>query len=99
MKLSAYAIHNLKEIITGDTNLTPGLSGRQLVALFNKYGIRDIYHGAVPDSLSRNGYAESRMSELNNKAELAQLIEFIVSANRFTETPQLNVEDAVQYIN
>lgn len=99
MKLSAYAIHNLKEIITGDSNLTPVLSGRQLVALFNKYGFRDIYHGAVPDNLSRNNFAESRMSELNNKVELAHLIEFIVSANHFKETPNLNLEDAVLHIN
>lgn len=99
MKLSKYAIHNLKEIITGDNNLTPGLSGRQLVALFNKYGFRDIYHGAVPDNLSRNDYAESRMVQLNNRPELARLLEFIVSANRFAQVPDLNIEATVQYIN
>ena len=99
MKLSEYAIHNLKEIITGDKHLTPNLSGRQIVALFSKYGIRDIHHGVVPDNLSRNGYAESRMVQLNNKPELARLLEFIVSANHFAEIPDLNIEDAVQYIN
>jgi len=99
MKLSEYAIHNLQEIITGDKNLTPKLSGRDLVALFNKYGFRDIYRYAVPDGLSRNGYAESRMVQLSNKTELAQLLEFIVSAGHFAQTPDLRIEAAVEFIN
>jgi phosphatidylserine/phosphatidylglycerophosphate/cardiolipin synthase-like enzyme len=99
MKLSEYAIHNLQDIITGDKKLTPNLSGRDLVALFNKYGFRDIYRGAVPDGLSRNGYAESRMVQLSNKPELARLLEFIVSSSHFAESPGLSIKDAVQYIN
>lgn len=99
MKLSEYAIHNLQEIITGDMNLTPKLSGRELVALFNKYGFRDIYRNVVPDGFSRNGYAESRMVQLSNKPELARLLEFIVSSSHFAKSPDLSIDDAVQYIN
>lgn len=99
MKLSEYAIHNLQEIITGDMKLTPGLSGRDLVALFNKYGFRDIYRGSLPDGLSRNGYAESRMVQLSNKPELARLLEFIVSSSHFAKTSDLRIKDAVEFIN
>jgi phosphatidylserine/phosphatidylglycerophosphate/cardiolipin synthase-like enzyme len=98
MKITPYAIQNLREIITGDKGLTPSLSGRQLVAFFNSFGIRDVYNGALPDGLSRKNYAENRLGLINNSSNLANLLEELVSERHFNST-NLKRETAVEEIN
>jgi phosphatidylserine/phosphatidylglycerophosphate/cardiolipin synthase-like enzyme len=98
MKLTEYAIQNLRKIITGDEGLTPNMSGANLVALFNSFGVRDVYRGGLPDNLSRTNYAESRLLQINGTANLAALIEKIVSPAHFNNSEH-KVESAVEFIN
>jgi hypothetical protein len=98
MKLTEYAINNLRKVITGDLGITPNLSGSNLVALFNSFGVRDVYKGSLPDGLSRTNYAEGRLLAINNSPNLKLLIERIVSEAHFNGT-DLKIETAVEYIN
>ncbi|WP_461791507.1 phospholipase D-like domain-containing protein [Pedobacter sp.] len=98
MKLSEYAIQNLRKIITGDEGLTPNMSGSNLVALFNSFGVRDTYKGGLPDGLSRTNYTESRLLQINGTAGLAALLEKIVTPAHFNGS-DMKVEKAVEFIN
>ena len=98
MKLTEYAIQNLRKIITGDEGLTPHQTGGNLVALFNSFGIRDVYKGALPEGLSRTNYAESRLLKINGTENLTKLIERIASDAYFSSS-ELKVENAVAFIN
>jgi hypothetical protein len=61
MKLTDYAIDNLKEFLTGDNNLTPNQTGSKLVSLFNSVGARDFYKAGLPDGLSRKDTNSSKI--------------------------------------
>lgn len=98
MKLSEYAIQNLRKIITGDEELTPNQSGSKLVALFNSFGARDVYQGGLPDGMSRNNYAEDRLLKINGTENLAKIIEKVVSPANFQDS-DLKVENAVEFVN
>ncbi|MFD2938530.1 phospholipase D-like domain-containing protein [Flavobacterium notoginsengisoli] len=98
MKLTAYSIQKLKEIISGDLGLTPYQSGSNLVALFNSFGSREVYNGSLPDGLSRNKYAEKKLLEINETDNLTKIIEFIVSPAYFNGS-ELDAKEAVHFIN
>jgi phosphatidylserine/phosphatidylglycerophosphate/cardiolipin synthase-like enzyme len=98
MKLSEYAIQNLRKIITGDQELTPNQSGSNLVALFNSFGVRDVYQGGLPDGMSRNSYAEDRLLKINGTENLAKIIEKVVSPSNFKDSI-LDIENAVEFVN
>jgi hypothetical protein len=98
MKLSEYAIQNLAEIITGDKKLTPIQKGKQLVALFNSFGCRDLYNAGLPDGMSRNKYAENRLLFINNSSNIMKLIEQVVSPAHFIDS-DLEIDEAVKFIN
>lgn len=51
MTLSDFSIENLKELVTGDSKLTPKLTGPQLVKHFSNFGIRDVIAGIRVDFL------------------------------------------------
>lgn len=101
MKLSDYSLSTLKEFVTGDSKLTPYLSGPQLVKLFNKYGFRDIYSfdsGGLPAKMSRNEYALSRMKGINGTKKLKELIECLVDDRNYISL-ELDNEVAANKIN
>ncbi len=86
MKISDFAIEEITQFIIGD-RYTPNRSGRQLIALFNNYGARDIYdeHG-LPDIGKKNGqrpsrkeYVRKRLSELNGKPEIRELFTAVIN--------------------
>lgn len=98
MKLSEFSLDTLKEFITGDSKLTPYLSGSNLVKLFNRYGYRDIYSSGLPDNMSRNKYALDRMKGINGTKKMKDLIEYIVDERNYMKL-EIKSEDAVQSIN
>jgi len=101
MKLSDYSLNTLKDFVTGDSKLTPYLSGPQLVKLFNKYGFRDIYSydsGGLPGKMSRNEYALSRMKDINGTKKLKELIESLVDDRNYISL-ELDNEVAANKIN
>lgn len=102
MTLSDFSIETLKELVTGDSKLTPKLTGPQLINHFSNFGIRDVYSwekGGLPESMSRNEYAAKRMRDLNGTKELKKLIESIVDSRHFTSSPSLELEKAVDAVN
>jgi hypothetical protein len=55
MKISPYAIEKISPFIVDS------LKGREIVSLFNNYGIRDIYdESGLPDIGKRNGQRPSK---------------------------------------
>ena len=68
-------INSIKEFITGDNELTPYLSGPQIIKLFNDVGINDIYDmssgGGMPKRQSRNEYTFNTMKEINGTKVLS----------------------------
>jgi phosphatidylserine/phosphatidylglycerophosphate/cardiolipin synthase-like enzyme len=103
MKLSEFSINALRELITGDSGLTPKQKGPQLVEMFGKFGIRDLYTfesgGGLPDGMSRNQYAFNRAKKLNGTRQLNGLLELLVDSRHFAASPQLEVVKAVEAIN
>ncbi len=54
-----HALIESKEFISGDNELSPYLSGPQIIKLFNNVGIKEMYNrteGGMPRHESRNEY-------------------------------------------
>lgn len=101
MTLSDFSIKSLRELITGDSAVTPYQKGLELVDYFNSFGIRDVYgwkEGGLPDAMSRNQYAVQRYKDLNGTKQLQSAIERLVDSRRFAGT-ELEVLPAVEAIN
>lgn len=106
MKISERSIKRLAEIITGDKALSPYRSGPKLVAFFNEFGTNYTYGQGFP---SRWAFAEERIREFNNTADLKKIILSAVDPRDFMgatvydrETQKnkpANIQDAVKYLN
>lgn len=83
MKITPYAIDKLVPFLIGD-DYPPSKSGRELIALFNNYGARDIYDElGLPDIGKKNGqrpsrkeYVKARLEKINNTPEMRDLLTF-----------------------
>jgi len=81
MKISAFAIKELIPYII-DTR-----KGSELVTLFNGFGVRDVYDElGLPDIKKLNGqrpskkeYVNARVTQLNNKNELRELLSYVMN--------------------
>ncbi|GGK16391.1 hypothetical protein GCM10007962_08430 [Yeosuana aromativorans] len=99
MKITQFTINELVPYINGDENL-PRRSGPQLIALFNKFGARDVYDEmGLPDIGKKNGhrpsrkeYTRNRIESLSNTTELRELLQ-----NVFDELE--NKADSVDNLN
>ena len=98
MKITPYAIQNLRTIISGDEGITPNMSGRELVSFFGNFGIRDVYKGGLPDGLSRNNYVEDRLNKVNESENIAKLLEELVS-DRHLKSSGFKKEIIIERIN
>lgn len=103
MKLSGLTIESLKEYISGDNKLTPGLTGPSILKIFNLVGYRDVYTygsgGGMPNNMSRNAYVVEKLFEINGKKEMVQLLEIIFDPRHFSKNPLLDIKVAVESIN
>lgn len=73
MQVTFKTINYLKDIITGDSNKTPYLSGSKLVSFFRNFGFSDNYGQGFP---SRWLYCEQKLIELNKRNQIKDVIEF-----------------------
>lgn len=71
MKLSDFSTQRLGEYIAGDLEGWPYRRGVDLVEFFNKMGFRETYGQGFP---SRAIYAKGKVSELNGKPKLKDVI-------------------------
>jgi hypothetical protein len=87
MTLSHFAIQGLVPYITGDFH-APKRSGRNLVALFNSFGSRDVYTlSGLPvnpkrkdgQGMSRKEYVEDRLLQLSGNDNLRMLLEQVLN--------------------
>lgn len=102
MKLSDLTIESIKEFISGDNGLTPGLSGTNILKLFNKVGFKDVYkwgEGGMPRNLSRNAYVTEKLYEINGTKELKKLLEIVFDPRHFVLDTKKNIDEAVEKIN
>ena len=100
MLLDHLSIDALKEIITGDSELTPYLSGPKLISWFNPYGFEDEYAGGLPEHLSRNAYALMRVKEINeDDGKMKAFLESIVDSRRFANEANLDIDKAADKVN
>lgn len=102
MKLSDLTIESIKEFISGDNGFTPGLSGPNILKLFNKVGFKDVYKwddGGMPKSLSRNDYVLEKLYEINGTKEMVNLLEIVFDPRHFASAPDKDINNAVEKIN
>ncbi|NQX85137.1 MAG: hypothetical protein HRT67_04430 [Flavobacteriaceae bacterium] len=102
MKLSDLTIESIKEFISGDNQLTPGLSGPNILKLFNQVGFKDVYKyqdGGMPNQLSRNQYVLEKLYEINGTKELIKLFEIVFDPRHFAKDNSKNIGDAIDKLN
>ncbi len=78
MKVSELTIEALKDLVTGDTGVTPYMTGPQIIKFFNAFGANDEYShrdGGLPNGVSRKEYAFETLKGINGKIEFSSLIE------------------------
>lgn len=104
MELSDFALSKLVDYIRGEGNITIYKSGNNLVDLFNKYGIRDLYdfkNGGLPKlnanqtmNTSRKDYTFDRLKKINKSSNLKGIIEDVVN-----EEGVQNLEQVITNLN
>jgi len=95
IKLTDPSIVALRDIITGDTEVTPYRSGPKLVDLFNQFGEQEIYGEGFP---SRWAFADEKIRKLNGTEKLEQLIETILDERLFLNT-EFDYESVINFLN
>lgn len=86
MKISPYAIEEFVNYLT-DCGFLASKNGRELISIFNKFGVRDIYdETGLPDIGKRNGqrpskkeYLKARINDFNGKFELRDILTQIIN--------------------
>lgn len=102
MNLSDFSIDTLKEIVSGDSHLSPYRSGPELIKLFNRHGSRDVYKfgdGGLPGALSRNAYVVERLTGLKGTKDLVDLVEELVDPRHFANHADLDNDSVAEAIN
>lgn len=99
MRLTEYTLDFLKEYVSGDSGLTPRLTGQKILELFNSVGFNDSYSQGMPDHLSRNQYVLDRLKKINGSKHLQTVLEMIFSPRHFLLNEDLDIETAVERIN
>ena len=102
MTLSDLTIDSIKEFISGDNGFTPGLTGPNILKLFNRIGFKDVYkwgEGGMPNNLSRNAYVLEKLHEINGRKEMLKLLELVFDSRHFAINPTREIRIAVDNIN
>jgi len=71
VKVSQKTLEFLRDIITGDKELSPYKSGPELVKFFNSLGFNDEYNRSFPP---RRYYTETRLQKLNEDGRISEVI-------------------------
>lgn len=73
VQLSKQSLETLRDLITGDSKLTPYKTGYQLVRFFNQLGFDDVYSHNFP---SRWLYVQTKLEQINGSKQLGDCILF-----------------------
>lgn len=97
MKLSEQTISALGSIITGDSNLSPYRSGRELITFFNQFEFvpEDTYDKDFP---SRWYYAAKKLQEWNDTPDMKDIIVAAFDPRNFIGT-EFNIAAAAEHLN
>jgi hypothetical protein len=95
MELSAASLQALRDLITGDKELSPYKSGPELVEFFNNYGSSDYYHQGFP---SRWKYAEDKLRTLNSSTSIPQIVCAILDPREYLDF-EGEQSAAIDYLN
>ena len=95
MNLSKESINAIAQILTGDNNKSPYMSGPQLVSFFNDFGFSDIYGSGFA---TRIVYTKDNLIKLNKKPVLKEIILKIIDRRRFVET-DFDINSSINYLN
>lgn len=85
MKISEKSARVVRDIITGDSKLSPYRSGPALVHLFKQFGFEDEYGQGFP---SRWLYVQQKIAQLNGTAALSVLLTTVLDPSEFVEDQQ-----------
>ncbi len=85
MRISPKSAKVVRDVITGDSKLSPYRSGPELVQLFRRFGFQDEYGQGFP---SRWKYTEEKIAELNGTQGLDDLLTTILNPVEFVEDQQ-----------
>jgi len=102
MKLSDLTIESIRKFISGDNELTPYLSGPNILKLFNQIGFKDVYKwsdGGMPNGVSRNDYVVEKLREINGTKEMVNFLEIVFDPRRFSINSGKDINQAVEEIN
>jgi hypothetical protein len=85
MRISPKSAKIVRDVITGDSKLSPYRSGPNLVQLFRRFGFRDEYGQGFP---SRWKYTEEKIAEMNGTQALDDLVTTVLDPVEFVEDQQ-----------
>jgi hypothetical protein len=85
MRISPKSAKIVRDVITGDSKLSPYRSGPDLVRLFRRFGFQDEYGQGFP---SRWRYAEEKVAEMNGTQALDDLLTTVLDPVEFVENQQ-----------
>jgi hypothetical protein len=85
MRISPKSAKIVRDVITGDSKLSPYRSGPELVQLFRRFGFQDEYGQGFP---SRWKYTEEKIAEMNGTQALDDLVTTILDPVEFVEDQQ-----------
>jgi len=80
VRFSQKTLEFLRDIITGDKELSPYKSGPELVKFFNSLGFNDVYGQGFP---SRWYYTEIKLQELNKQGRISDVVNTYFSPINF----------------
>jgi len=95
MQLSKKTIEAVRQVVTGDENLSPYRSGPKLVTLFNSYGYQNEYAKGFP---SRWIYAQQKLDDMNGTDAMSKIICDVCDPREYMDT-DFEFTAAVEYIN
>ena len=93
MNLSAKTLESLSEIITGDSQLSPYRTGRQLIDFFYDFGERDLYGQGFP---AHEVYVLDKLKKLNGTETMEKVV---CAAFDFWGEPGYDPEDVAFQFN
>jgi len=100
-RLSGATIEFLRDLITGDSNESPYLRGRDICEFFTEAGIATYYGPrGMPGNSSRGYYVHEMLKEINGTTQMTKLITLCFDKRRFINTEyEKNYDDLVDKFN